>query len=392
MKRIFLKKSFLLALCVFWILGGILLSQDQERFFEEADHPRKEVRLTIFSPTLSRIESIVELRKNGLIPSENLIVIGVYHEQESIDYQEAKEFVKQSKFEWFKFHRISAPLSKDNLFQLNPCTLEFEAIFKKSDGIIFLGGGDIPPYIYKRKASLLTDIETPYRHFLELSFIYHLLGGHQDRDFQGFIESEPEFPILGICLGYQSLNIGTGGTLIQDIWVEVYGKKFLEDALTLPQEKWHANPFDDLYPEEELSERNIHPIKFKEKGIFCTEFGFKKKDQPYVLSNHHQAVEKLGKGFKIASTSLDGKIVEATEHERFPNVLGVQFHPEAVDLWNPESIFNLTPEDKEEKSFQAFLEDNPPSLAFHKKIWSWFSQKLLEFHRKRGVKSPGSRL
>lgn len=382
MKRIYLKKSFLLGLCVFWILGGILLSQDQERFFDKELNP-EEIRLTIFSPTVLRIEPIVELRKKGLIPSEKLVVIGVYHAKESIDYQKAKEFVEQNKLEWFKFHKISESLSKDNLFQLNSCTMEFEAIFKKSDGIIFLGGADIPPYTYQRKTSLLTDIKTPFRHFLELSFIYHLLGGHQDRDFQGFLESRPEFPILGICLGCQSLNVGTGGTLIQDIWTEVYGRKFLEDGIRLPKEKWHNNPFQDLYPEEGLSERNIHPVKLRKKAKICSELGFKPEDQPYILSSHHQAVGKLGKGFKIAATSLDGKVVEAIEHERFPNVLGIQFHPEAADIWGSEVIFKLTPRAEEEKSYRIFLQDHPPSLAFHQKIWSWFSQKLLEFHEKR---------
>jgi len=382
MKRIYLKKSFLLGLCVVWILGGILLSQDQERFFDKELNP-EEIRLTIFSPTVFRIEPIAELRKKGLIPSEKLVVIGVYHAKESLDYQKAKEFVEQNKLEWFKFHKISEPLSKDNIFQLNSCTMEFEVIFKKSDGIIFLGGADIPPYMYQRKTSFLTDIETPYRHFLELSFIFHLLGGYQDRDFQGFLELEPEFPILGICLGCQSLNVGTGGTLIQDIWTEVYGKKFLEDGIRLSKEKWHTNPYQDLYPEEGLSERNIHPIKFRKKAKIYAELGIKLEDQPYILSSHHQAVGKLGKGFKIAATSLDGKVVEVLEHDTFPNVLGIQGHPEAADIWGSEIIFKLTPWDKEGKSYRVFLQDHTPSLAFHQKIWSWFSQKLLEFHEKK---------
>jgi len=382
MKRIFWKKSFLLVLCVFWILGGILLSQDQERFFDKDLNP-EEARLTIFSPTVIRIEPLVELRKRGLIPSEKLVVIGVYHEKESSAYEKAKEFVNQNNLEWFRFHKISAPLRKDSLYQKNSCTTEFEAIFKQSDGIIFLGGMDIPPYLYQRKTSLLTEIETPYRHFLELSFIYHLLGGYQDQDFQGFLESEPEFPILGICLGCQSLNVGTGGTLCQDIWTELYGKEFLEDVLRMPREKWHKNPFEHLYPEEGLSERNIHPIRLREKGKICSELGFNPEDQPYILSNHHQAIEKLGKGFKIAATSMDGKVVEIIEHERFPNVLGVQFHPEATDIWGSEVIFKLSPDDAEAKSYWAFLQDNPPSLDFHQKIWSWFSQRLLEFHKKK---------
>ena len=171
--------------------------------------------------------------------------------------------------------------------------------------------------------------------------------------------------------------------LFSDLDLEFYGKEYLEDVLSMPQEKWHNNPFEDLYPEEGLNERTIHPIKLIKTGKICSELGFNPEDQPHILSNHHQAIEKLGKGFKIAATSLDGKVVEIIEHERFPNVLGVQFHPEATDIWGSEVIFKLSPEDAEAKSCLVFLQENPPSLDFHKKIWSWFSQKLLEFHKKK---------
>ena len=79
-------------------MGGILLSQDRERFFEDADLDHKEVRLALFSPTVSRIEPIAELRKKGLISIEQLIVIGVYHEKETLEYQKSKEYVSLSFF------------------------------------------------------------------------------------------------------------------------------------------------------------------------------------------------------------------------------------------------------------------------------------------------------
>ena len=47
-----------------------------------------------------------------------------------------------------------------------------------------------------------------------------------------------------------------------------------------------------------------------------------------------QMVDKLGEGIKIAATSLDGKVVEAIEHRKYPSVLGVQFHPEFPILWD----------------------------------------------------------
>jgi len=383
MKRILPKKFFLLAISLFWIFSGILLSQNPERYFDTADLEHKEIRLAILYPSVGSIKSLVELKKNGYIPLEQLTVIGIYHEKERTDYQKSKEFIKENNLEWFKFHQISLPLSRDILFKKNPCTPEFETIFKKSDGIIFFGGADIPPSIYHKKTNLLTHIHTPFRHFLELSFIFHLLGGSQDKDFQGFLESEPEFPILGICLGCQSLNIGTGGTLTQDIWSEKYGKKYLEDVIKLARENWHTNPLARLYPEEKLFPFNLHPLKLRKKGKFCRDLGFKKEDTPLILSAHHQMVEKCGKGIRVSATSLDGKVVEAIEHQRFPNVLGVQFHPEFPILWDYEEKFRFTPQDKEEKSLRTILEDNPPSFAFQEKIWSWFSQKLLEYHNKK---------
>lgn len=383
----FLKKTFLffiLAICLSWIP---LFSQSEERFFDTASLASKEVRLAIFYPSLGSIRVLVELRKNGLITVENLLVIGVFHEKENIDYKASIAYVKDNKLDWVKFHKLRAELSRNNLFEKNPLSAEFEEIFKKSDGVIFFGGPDIPPQIFKEKTNLLTRIENPYRHFLELSFIFHLLGGFQDNNFKALLDSSPQFPVLAFCLGFQSLNVGTGGTLIQDIWSEVYEKKYFEDVIGLGKENWHTNPFAPLYPEEKLIGYNLHRIKFIEGGKFCGEFAFKKEDTPYILSSHHQMAGKLGKGWKIAATSLDGKVAEAIEHEKFANVLGVQFHPEFPVLYDPEKKFRFTLEDKEAKSLLSILEANPPSLPFHKKIWSWFSKRLEEYNKNKSFRN-----
>ncbi len=383
MKVALWKKIYLLFLLAICLVPRLLFSQSEDRFFDKAGPASEEVRLTILYPSVGSIRALSELRKNGLISMENLLVIGVYHEKERTDYKKSMEFVKENDLEWVKFYKLSAELDKDKLFQKNSLTAEFDDIFKESDGIIFFGGADIPPYLYKDKTNLLTQAETPYRSFLELSFIFHLLGGYQDKNFETLLESSPQFPVLGICLGAQSLNVGTGGTLIQDIWSEVYGKKYFEDAASLGKENWHTNPLVALYPEKNLLGYNLHRIKFTAKGKFCSEFGFKKDAVPYICSAHHQTTGKLGKGMKIAATSLDGKVVEAVEHEKYPNVLGVQFHPEFPILYDPEQKFRFAPEDKEETSLISILESNPPSLDFHRKIWSWFGAKLEEYHRNK---------
>lgn len=384
MKNSFLKKIFILSLWIFVFSQAFLFPQSEERFFDTAQVDHQEVRLSVFYPSIGSIKALLALRKNGFIDIEGLLVIGIFHEKELTDYQASIKFINENNLNWFKFHKVTAELGPDYLFQKNSCSQEFEAIFKKSDGIIFFGGADIPPSLYQEKTNLLTQITDPYRHFLELSCIFHILGGFQDEKFKGFLESRPKFPVLGICLGCQSLNVATGGTLIQDIWSEKYGKIYLEDVVNLGRDNWHTNPYARLYPDKMRVEMFIfnpmHPIKLGEKSIFCTAMNFSPSDKPHIFSSHHQAVESLGKGFQIAATSLDGKIVEAIEHQKFPHVLGIQFHPEFPGLWESEAKYKVTPEDKELTSLRTILENNAPSFEFHKKIWSWFSQNLLQNH------------
>ena len=368
------------------ISQGTLSSQSADRYFDQAVTDSKEVRLTVFFPIEEFIGNLVELKKLGFITLDNLTVIGVYHEkelEESTDYRKSKEFVAKNNLNWMKFHKISGELTKNNLFQKNPCTAEFEEIFKKSDGVIFFGGADIPPSIYGEKTSLLTSIQTPYRHFLELSFIFHLLGGSQNNQSRPLLDSRPLFPVICFCLGCQSLNVGTGGSLVQDIWSETYQKTLYEDVCSLPREAWHRNPFGSLFPERKFSFVVMHPISLAAEGIFCTKLGFAKTDKPYVLSAHHQAVGKLGKGMKVAATSSDGKVIEAIQHEEYANVLGVQFHPEYTFIWDQDKKFKFTPDDTDSISFRSILEKNPQSVDFHKKLWAWFCSKLDESHSRK---------
>jgi putative glutamine amidotransferase len=382
-KLIFIALFILAALSIFCLDACKAPYQPPERFFDSAEPFSDEVRLAILYPSSGSIRALRKLREEGLISLENLTVIGVYHENERTDYQRSIEFVRDNDLSWFKFHKISGELNKDNLFQKNSCSEEFEKIFNKSDGIIFFGGADIPPYIYREKTNLLSGISTTYRHFLELSFIFHLLGGFQDESFTPFLETKPQFPVLAICLGAQSLNVGTGGTLTQDIWSEKYGKKYFEDVFDLGKENWHKNPFARVYPEEKLLRYNLHRIKLSGKGKFCSVLGFKEEDTPFIISSHHQMVERPGKGMTVIATSLDGKIVEAIEHDKYPHVLGTQFHPEFPILWDTVQKFRITPQEEEGINMNSFLKNNPPSWDFHKNIWAWLEERLQGYHESK---------
>jgi putative glutamine amidotransferase len=341
------------------------------------------ITVLAFYPTVDTIKDLLTLRQNGLIDLPNLEVVGVYHEKEKTDYQKSKAFVAENGLDWVTFHPISAPLSAEVVFGANVCTPEFERLFKRADGVIFFGGPDIPPYLYKEETSFLTIIEDPYRHFLELSFIFHLLGGRQDDTFVPLLDKRPDFPVLGMCLGCQSLNVATGGTLTQDIWSEVFGAATVEEAIALGTAKWHTNPYTRLLPQERLSGFIFHEVRFTNQGRFQKEIAWNEKDHPLVLSSHHQMIEKPGKGLRVIASSLDGEVIEAVEHERYRHVLGVQFHPEVWMLFDQRYQARFDPLDLTSFNLKTYLENRPPSLPFHRKLWSWVSRAWQEEHQKK---------
>ena len=350
-----------------------------ERTFDRLSPNDGNVRLVVFNPEVFNIRALAALRKNRIIDIPNLTVIGVYHTKQAGKFDESRRYVQENKIDWFMFHEISAEIGEPVLFKKNACTPEFETIIRKADGVIFFGGPDIPPSVFGKKTNLLTSIEDPYRHYLELSAVFHFLGGSQDPAFQALLDSRPKFPVLGICLGFQTLNVGTGGTLIQDIWAEFYGKAYVEDVIALGPEQWHNNPYRFLYPRDKLMGYNFHSLQLDEKGLFCTAMGFKSSDHPRILSSHHQAVDTLGQGLIPIATSRDGKIIEAVVHGKYPAVLGVRFHPEHPMLWDTKPQFRQKPGDPL-TSYNAILAGTPPSLEFNKAIWAWFAARLVASH------------
>ena len=352
-----------------------------DRYLDQAAARDGNVRLVVFNPTAYNIGALATLRKNGTFNIPHLTVIGVYHVKQAGNFEESRKYDADNGLDWFKFHVVSAEIGEPDVFKKNACTPEFEAIVKKADGVIFFGGPDIPASVYKKKTNLLTSIEDPYRHYLEVSAVFHLLGGSQDDAFKALLDSRPRFAVLGICLGFQTLNVGTGGTLTQDIYAEVYGKTTVEDAIALGPEQWHSNPYRLLYPMDKLMGPNFHSLELGQKSLFTTAMGFKTTDHPRILSSHHQAAEKLGKDLIPIATSRDGKIIEAVAHRKYPCVLGVQFHPEHPLLFDAEPRLRQKPGDPL-TSFRAILEGTPPSLEFNKGIWRWLAGRLVASHGK----------
>lgn len=154
------------------------------------------------------------------------------------------------------------------------------------DGLVLVGGDDIPPSAYGQKPHETVKIMPTQRYDFErrLTALWWTSGK----------------PLLGICLGMQFTNVVAGGSLIQDIPSQV--------GTT-------------------VKHRGYHNVKIDPKSSLAKILG---SQQAYVYSNHHQAVKDLGKNLKIIARSEDG-VVEALERTDGKFGLFVQWHPEATE-------------------------------------------------------------
>jgi putative glutamine amidotransferase len=328
-------------------------------------------------PLVSQVQNIEVMFERDIITLDRVHLICVYHEDESTDYSAAREYVEKNGLRWVTFETIKGKVDTGDLFRENNWTAQFRAIFDRTAGIIFTGGMDIPPSIYREEKNLLTEVETPNRHYYEISFLFHLIGGSRNEAFVPFLESRKDYVVLGICLGAQSMNVAAGGSLYQDIPTQVYGLKTVEQVLMRGRDEVHSSRyFKGLYPLEKGFPPAFHRVNFLKGGFFPERMGMSVDDKPYVLTSHHQALKELGKGLKAAAVSMDGKIIEAVEHRLYRNVLGVQFHPEYSSLYMKGRFFREVPDGPLDLNLRSFLNANPPSMKFHKAIWQWFSESL----------------
>ena len=168
-----------------------------------------------------------------------------------------------------------------------------EWVLKECDGLIISGGAfDIDPELYGQKVEARVDKIDQQRTSLELSLAKQCL--------------EVNKPLLGVCGGMQAMVVAAGGTLIQDINTQIPNALEHEQP-TDPAAGWHS-----VY---------LHSPKWQ------TWFN---AVEIQVNSTHHQAVDQLA-GFEVVGTAEDG-IVEAIEHPLQDFCVGVQWHPELIDI------------------------------------------------------------
>jgi putative glutamine amidotransferase len=333
---------------------------------------QKENTLIFVHPTKYNLSLFNYLLENEIVKIDDLKIIGVYHSKENYDYSKSEAFIKEKELSFIKLIEIEEDLSDDQLYTKNNCTNIFTNLFGKSNGIFFFGGPDLPPAIYGEQISLLTRMTDPYRHYMEASFLFHLLGGSQNLDFVPLLEANPDYTIYGICLGMQTMNIANGGTMVQDIPSEIYELTTVEEILKSDNNTQHRNYNNNLVNDSTLFSGSFHEIKIINPIPLTGKNN--KNSKPLVYSNHHQAIENLGKDLKIIATSGDGKIIEAIAHKKYPNVLGIQFHPEGTYLHDLEMKYRKSPKDELKAGKQILLDSD--SYIFHLTFWECFSEKM----------------
>jgi gamma-glutamyl-gamma-aminobutyrate hydrolase PuuD len=162
------------------------------------------------------------------------------------------------------------------------------AALARLDGLVLIGGLDLPPRWYGQKRHPRTRLADLRRLAGDRLLIDLALAGGR--------------PLLTICLGTQLLNVALGGDLIQDIPSQVPG------ALR------HA-------PRETL-----HPVRVAPGTRLAGILG---REELEVNSSHHQAIGRLGAGLRAVAWAHDG-IIEAVEGRDDRFLLGLQWHPERL--------------------------------------------------------------
>jgi len=167
------------------------------------------------------------------------------------------------------------------------------------DGIFLAGGHDVDPKEYGEERKAYTcDIDQDRDH-VELALVRRA--------------QERNIPIFGVCRGLQVMNIALGGSLYQDVFMEMPG------AIT---HDLHTDTTGKLLPRSMLG----HEIVLEEDSRLAAIVGMEKFE---VNSLHHQGIKKLGTGLSVAGTAPDG-LVEAIEMPDHPFCVGVQWHPEEL--------------------------------------------------------------
>jgi putative glutamine amidotransferase len=165
------------------------------------------------------------------------------------------------------------------------------------DGIILSGGGDVDPAAYGARPQRGLVLVESDRDGAELELLH--------------AATETRTPVLGICRGLQLINVSYGGTLVQHL--EPDGKP-------------------DHHPQHVPDAQPVHAVVIEPGSQLADAVA---ETRIEVNSTHHQAVDAVPPALRVSARSLDGVVegIELAEPDVW--VVGVQWHPEAMEARDP---------------------------------------------------------
>ena len=114
-------------------------------------------------------------------------------------------------------------------------------------------------------------------------------------------------PTLAICRGIQVVNVGLGGTLVQD----------------LPSERQDVAAHDV----DDERDARVHAVQVEPASRLASILGVQSLG---VNSIHHQAVDRLGEAMRVSARADDGTIEGVESDDPSWWMVGVQWHPEEL--------------------------------------------------------------
>jgi len=181
--------------------------------------------------------------------------------------------------------------------------LDLDELVTRLDGLLFTGSpSNVEPHHYAGPPSLPGTLHDPQRDATTLPLIRRALGAG--------------LPVLGICRGFQEMNVAFGGTLHQKLH-EVPGYLDHRDDTSLP--------LDEQYGP-------AHDVTLEPGGVLR---GLAGRDHIVVNSLHHQGIERLGAPLAVEARAPDGVIEAFRVRDAQSFALAVQWHPEWKVMANP---------------------------------------------------------